>query len=388
MAGLLVTALLGATLGAATADAPRPTAKPTLDAAEAARYARLALSCIDRPYPFKSERVLTGAESVRPPRADHPVFFGCFDWHSAAHGHWLLVRLARLFPGEPLADEVRAALASRFTAERLAGEAAFFAEKEQKLFERPYGWAWLLRLAAELRTWDDPQAQAWADQLAPLEREIVARLSGYLPKLTYPVRSGVHPNTAFALAFALDYAREVGNAELERLAVERARAYYLADRACPVDYEPSGEDFFSPCLLEADLMRRVLPPAEFSSWLDRFLPGLREGRLGNLGQPARVTDPADGKIVHLDGLNLVRAWTMRGIGAALPGDDTRRQRLFSLAEAHATSGLARVASGHYEGEHWLASFAVYLLTVPAAGGEPPAPTGTPPAPPRSARPAD
>lgn len=387
MLTLLLSVLL-ASAGAAEAEAPGPVAPVTLDAAEAARYARLALSCIDRPYPFKSERVLTGAESVRPPRADHPVFFGCFDWHSAAHGHWLLVRLARLYPDEPWAADVRAALASRFTAERLAGEAAFFADPEQRLFERPYGWAWLLRLAADLRTWNDPEAQAWAKDLAPLEAAIVARLSSYLPKLSFAIRSGVHPNTAFALAFAVDYAREVGNAELERLAVERARTHYLADRACPVDYEPGGEDFFSPCLLEADLMRRVLAPAEFSSWLDRFLPGLRRGSLGNLEQPAQVTDPADGKIVHLDGLNLVRAWTMRGIAVALPAGDARRGRLSALAEAHARSGLARVASGHYEGEHWLASFAVYLLTVPPEDALPPTSTGTKTARPQSTRPSE
>ena len=350
----------------ATATAPAA----ALDPANAARYARLALDCIDRPWPYKSERVLASAESVRPPRSDHPVFFGCFDWHSAAHGHWLLVRLARLYPDQPFAAEARAALAARFTDERVAGEVAFFQEPDQKLFERPYGWAWLLRLAAELRAWDDPDAQAWAAALAPLERTVVQRLSAYLPKLSYPVRSGVHPNTAFALGFAIDYARTVGDAGLEKLAIERSRSYYLADAACPVAYEPSGEDFFSPCLLEADLMRRVLPPAEFSAWLDRFLPGLRPAApgggagagLGNLELPAKVTDPTDGKIVHLDGLNLVRAWTMRGIASALPPDDPRRARLAKLADAHAASGLARVASGHYEGEHWLASFAVYLET--------------------------
>jgi len=368
---LLLTGTAPGAQSVAAAGTPAATVAPAtapLDPANAARYAQLALACIDRPWPYKSERVLASAESVRPPRADHPVFFGCFDWHSAAHGHWLLVRLARLYPDQPFAAEARAALAARFTAERFAGEVAFFQEPDQKLFERPYGWAWLLRLATELRTWDDPQAQAWVQQVAPLERAIVERLSAYLPKLSYPVRSGVHPNTAFALAFALDYARAAGDANLERLAVERSRAYYLADAACPVTYEPSGEDFFSPCLLEADLMRRVLPPAEFSAWLDRFLPGLRSGAaggLGNLEHPAQVTDPTDGKIVHLDGLNLVRAWTMRGIASALPPADPRRARLLKLAAAHAASGLARVASGHYEGEHWLASFAVYLLTTPA-----------------------
>ena len=368
---LLLTGTAPGAQSVAAAGPPAATVAPAtapLDPANAARYAQLALACIDRPWPYKSERVLASAESVRPPRADHPVFFGCFDWHSSAHGHWLLVRLARLFADQPFAAEARAALAARFTAERFAGEVAFFQEPDQKLFERPYGWAWLLRLATELRTWDDPQAQAWVQQVAPLERAIVERLSAYLPKLSYPVRSGVHPNTAFALAFALDHARAAGDANLEKLTVERSRAYYLSDAACPVAYEPSGEDFFSPCLLEADLMRRVLPAAEFSSWLDRFLPGLRSGAaggLGNLEHPAQVTDPTDGKIVHLDGLNLVRAWTMRGIASALPPADPRRARLLRLADAHAASGLARVASGHYEGEHWLASFAVYLLTTPA-----------------------
>ncbi|MBP7148669.1 MAG: DUF2891 domain-containing protein [Acidobacteria bacterium] len=341
---------------------PAPAAPPAPDPARVASFAELALRCIDRPFPNKPEHVLDGPESVRAPREFHPVFYGCYDWHSALHGHWMLVRLARLQPDHPVVPRIREALERQFTPEALRAEAAYFDVPSQRLFERTYGWGWALRLAAELRGWDDPQARRWAAAYAPLEARVAALLEAYLPKLAAPIRTGVHPNTAFALAQALDYARAVGDRELEQLIVRRARDYYGADRACPVDYEPSGEDFFSPCLAEADLMRRVLDAREFSRWLDGFLPGLRRGRLGHLAQPAVVTDPTDGKIVHLDGLNLTRAWTLRGIARALPAKDRRRAVLERLGRAHADAGLARVQSGNYEGEHWLASFAVYLLT--------------------------
>lgn len=347
--------------GSAHAAEP-PGAARELDADQVETFVSLALACIDTPYPYKTGHVLNGPESLKEPREFHPVFFGCFDWHSAAHGHWMLVRLLRLHPGHPSAGKIRAALDAHLTAEAFEKEAAFFELPQTRSFERPYGWAWLLQLASELHSWDDPDAIRWAAHLEPLEKTIVERYGSYLPRLTWPIRTGVHPNTAFALSMALDYARTVGNTALEELIVRRAKEYYAGDSNCPVDYEPSGEDFFSPCLLEADLMRRVLPQARFRRWLNRFLPGIRKGKLGGLSSPATVSDPTDPKIVHLDGLNLVRGWTLDGIASALPENDRRRSVLLDLAARHARTGLERVASGHYEGEHWLASFAVYMAT--------------------------
>jgi len=331
-------------------------------AEEVGRFAALALGCVDRPYPYKPAHVLRGAGDLLLPSQLHPVFYGCFDWHSAVHGHWMLLRILKRWPRHPLAGRIRATLARRLTPEALRAEAAYFAHPRRGSFERPYGWAWALRLVAELHGWDDPQASAWREAIRPLEAEIVRGYLSYLPKLSWPIRAGTHPNTAFALALGLDYARAVGHAELSELIIRRSRAYYADDAACPVAFEPSGEDFFSPCLLEADLMRRVLPAAEFAPWLQRFWPGLAVGELGPLGRPATVSDPSDPKIVHLDGLNLVRAWTLYGVASALPPGDPRRARLLQAADAHSAAGLGRISSGHYEGEHWLASFGVYLLT--------------------------
>jgi hypothetical protein len=332
-----------------------------LDVATAERFAKLALSCIDREYPNKPEHVLDSAADARPPRDFHPAFFGCYDWHSSVHGHWMLVRLLRTMPDMPSQKEIRARLAAHFTPEAMATEARYLDVKSNRSFERTYGWAWTLRLAAELQTWDDPEAKTWRGSLEPLSKALVSRLKDFLPKLASPIRTGVHPNTAFALGEALDYARAAGDADLEKLVIKRAREYYENDRACPLAYEPSGEDFFSPCLEEADLMRRVMPQADFAKWLSLFLPGVTAGKPFPL-KPAVVTDPTDPRLVHLDGVNLTRAWTLRAIAKVLPSSDPRRKILESAAEEHAKAGLARVSSGNYEGEHWLASFAVYLLT--------------------------
>ncbi len=339
------------------------TAETTLDANSADKFARLALAGLDREYPNKPGEVLRGPQDVLSPRAMHPAFFGCFDWHSSVHGHWMLVRLLRLHPELPMAAEIRARLAAHLTATNLATEAAYFEIKENKSFERMYGWAWALRLAAELRSWDDPDANQWAQNFEPLEQKLVALTKDYLPRLTYPVRTGVHPDTAFALAQILDYARTVKDAGLEHLTTERARGYYLNDSNYPTHYEPSGEDFFSPGLNVADLMRRVLPPREFSRWLDKFLPQLHRGRLDGWTTPAEVSDLADPRIVHLVGLNLSRAWTLQGVASALSAKDRRRTVLKNAAKAHAEAGLKYVSSGHYEGEHWLATFAVSCLSV-------------------------
>ncbi len=347
--------------------APLPAVGAPMADEQVTAFARLALDGIVREYPNKPSNVMATAEDVRSPRDMHPAFYGSFDWHSSVHGHWMLVRLLKLYPGSSIEAEARAKLAAHLTADKMAAETAYFEPKHNRSFERTYGWAWLLRLALELREWDDPQGREWAANLAPLEQRIVELSKEYLPKLSWPIRVGEHPNTAWALSEFLDYARATGDRELMRVAASRARDYYLEDRDYPVMYEPSGHDFFSPGLLEADLMRRVLPPDDYSIWLDGFLPGLTEGGLGNLGAPVAVSDPTDGKLVHLAGLNLVRAWTLRGVASALAEADPRRATLLAAAEAHASAGLDYVFSGHYEGEHWLASFAIYLLTDAGLG---------------------
>ena len=388
--GLIVVAMGGATRRAGARPAPTLGNQGTtgIDAATAERFARLALSCIDREYPNKPEHVLDSAADAKPPREFHPAFFGCFDWHSSVHGHWMLVRLLKTVPDMPSQKDIRARLAAHFTPEVTATEARYLDIKSNRSFERTYGWAWTLRLVTELSTWDDPDAKAWSANLEPLTKTLVARLKDFLPKLASPIRTGVHPNTAFALGEALDYARTAGDTDLEKLVVKRAREYYEKDRACPLAYEPSGEDFFSPCLEEADLMRRVMPRADFGKWLSLFLPGIEgttggragarpaptsgnEGTTGRVEKrfplsPAVVTDPTDPRLVHLDGLNLTRAWTLKAIARALPAADARRKTLEAAAAAHEKAGLARVSSGNYEGEHWLASFAVYLLTESGA----------------------
>lgn len=339
---------------------PRSSA-PAFDAAAAQRFADLALACVSREYPSKIAHTLESDEDAKPPRLLTPVFFGCYDWHSSVHGHWLLARLARRFPGSPFAEPARAALRASFSPEKVAGEVAYLTGKGRATFERPYGLAWLLRLCAELRSWDDPEARAWAAALAPLERAAASRLAGWLPKLAYPIREGEHAQTAFAFGLALDWARAARDPSMERLVAAKSRDLYSKDRACPLAYEPSGQDFLSPCLAEADLMRRLLAPPAFASWLGEFLPGIPLYGSSWL-HAATVTDPSDGKLAHLDGLNLSRAWMLEGIAASLPPRDPRLPALRSAAAEHRASGLASVTGAHYEGGHWLGTFAVYLVT--------------------------
>jgi Protein of unknown function (DUF2891) len=330
---------------------------------QATAFAKMALKGIRKEYPNKPGDVLNGYPDVKGPRATHPAFYGCFDWHSSVHGHWMLVRLLRLFPNLPEAKEIRAVLADHLTAEKLNGEAAYFARKESKPFERPYGWAWLLKLAEELYQWDDPDAKAWSKNLLPLADAVVARYLEFFPKQTYPIRTGVHPNTAFGLSFAHDYARAIGDARLTELIEKRARDYFGQDVDVPARWEPGGADFFSPSLTEADLMRRILSPAEFRVWFERFLPGASKGEPPALFTPATVSDRTDPQLVHLDGLNLSRAWAMKSIAAVLPLGDPAREMLTASAVRHAEAALQHVASGDYAGEHWLASYAVYLLST-------------------------
>lgn len=337
----------------------------TLTRAEASHFASLALKCVAKEYPNKLDHTMNDASEVQGPRALHPSFYGCLDWHSSVHGHWMLARLLRLFPDLAEASQIRAALNQNLSARNVQAEVAYLNQPSRQSFERTYGWAWLLKLAEELRGWNDPDGKTWSKNLRPLVDALVERYKKFLPRQTYPIRTGVHPNTAFGLAFALDYARDAGDRELETLIAERSKNYFLADVSYPAAWEPGGEDFFSPALIEADLMLRVLNPVEFRRWFHRFLPGIASGQLKKLLSPATVADRTDPKIVHLDGLNLSRAWCMRHIASALPSSDPVRGVLSRSATAHAKDALVHVASGDYLGEHWLASFAVYMLTTPS-----------------------
>lgn len=333
-----------------------------LPVASVERFAGLALGCVHQEYPNKIAHVLASDADARPPRELTPAFYGCYDWHSAVHGHWLLARLARFYPEAPFAAAARAALAQSLTPAHIAAEVRYMEGKGRVSFERPYGLAWLLQLDAELSEWQDPQAQAWSTALHPLALASKTRLVEWLPKLTHPIRVGEHDQTAFALGLALDWARSAGDTASTAVFARAVRRFYLEDRACPLDYEPSGHDFLSPCLAEADVVRRVLPAAEFARWLDQFLPALpRDGRADWL-EPGTVTDPSDPKLAHLDGLNLSRAWMLEGISASLPPDDSRRASLLAAARRHRDEALPRVTGEHYEGGHWLGSFAAYLVT--------------------------
>jgi hypothetical protein len=320
------------------------------------RFAGLVLKCVRKEYPSKLDHVMNGAGEVQAPRQLHPAFYGCFDWHSAVHGHWMLVKLLREHPGLARGAEIRAVLDENLAPERIAAEVAYLGQGNRRSFERTYGWAWLLKLAAELRTWDDPAAARWATALQPLADALARQFQAFLPKQTYPIRTGVHPNTAFSLELALDYARAVRDTDFESLLLERSRTWFGRDRNGPLAWEPGGEDFLSPCLEEAALMAQVLPPKAFRRWLRAFLPTLPDGLT-----PAVVSDRTDPKIVHLDGLNLSRARALRRIAAALGSADPRWARLNQLADRHARASLPHLASGSYEGEHWLATFAVRFL---------------------------
>jgi hypothetical protein len=365
--GFSATTLL-VSVAVAVATDTGPASAAEVERAVAERFARLALSCVHQEYPNKIAHVLASDADARPPRELTPAFYGCYDWHSAVHGHWLLARLARLDPQAPFAAEARRALDQSLTAANVLAETSYLEEEGRASFERPYGLAWLLQLGQELREWQDEDAQRWSRHLAPLETAAVRRLQAWLPKLSHPVRSGEHSQSAFALGLVLDAARAHGNRELASLVENRVRAFYHGDRDCPIAYEPSGEDFLSPCVAEADAVRRVLPRADFAAWLGGFLPSLTASSRLTTQQtapwlrPAVVTDPTDGKLVHLDGLNLSRAWMLEGIASALPPDDPRVAILRAVADAHGAAGTAAVSSDHYEGGHWLGSFAAYYVT--------------------------
>ena len=331
-------------------------------------YARIALNCINKQYPNKISHVLNSAGDVAEPAKLTPVFYGCFDWHSAVHGHWLLTRLWGQDVVPEMDEEIAAALAANFTEEKIAGELAYFQGADRAAFERPYGIAWFLQLTTELREiaagegGKAEQAKAWLAQLEPLETLIVGNIKDWLPKLAYPIRLGTHNQSAFAFGLFLDWAARSGDAEMTGLVRDKALGFHREDKNCPMAYEPSGEDFLSSCLMVADLMRRVMDDSQYASWLSDFLPRIPTDGGGDWLAVGIVNDPTDGKLVHLDGLNLSRAWALEGMASGLPADDARRASLLASSRLHGESGEEAVRTPHYSGSHWLASFATYWRT--------------------------
>jgi len=323
----------------------------------ASKFAGIALGHVTREYPNKLDHVLEGPADARGPRDLHPIFFGSFDWHSCVHGYWLLATLLRRAPGIPEASAIRALFDDAFTAAKVGGEVAYLARPSSRGFERPYGWGWLLKLQAELLAHDAP----WAAAHQPLADVFVQRFRDFLPKASYPIRTGVHSSTAFAIALAQDYAVAAGDTVLTALFTDTCRAWYLADRDAPA-WEPSGDEFLSATLMEAECLRRLLPPAEFAQWFAEFLPRAAQRQPASLFTPATVTDRSDGKIAHLDGLNFSRAWCWRELAGALPADHPLRPVAEATAQEHMAASLPHVA-GDYMGEHWLASFALLALTA-------------------------
>ena len=326
------------------------------------KLAHLALECVHKEYPNKISHTMQSDIDLKPPRELTPSFYGCFDWHSSVHGHWLLVRLAKLYPEKDLSVQSIEILNQSFAKENLLIEKDYFQGTGRTAFERPYGLAWLLQLVAELEEWDDNQtAIQWRENIKPLENIVMERIVSWLPKLTYPVRSGQHSQTAFALGLFYDWAIITNNIKVSELIKNRSLNFYYDDKNCPLNYEPSGSDFLSPCLAEADLMRRILAPNEFAQWLGDFLEIPSEKNTVWI-EPAIVSDRSDPKLAHLDGLNLSRAWMLEGIATGLPMDDPRKDILINSALQHANIALDAVTGEFYEGGHWLGSFATYLVT--------------------------
>ena len=323
---------------------------------QAEHLAQLPLKCLQQEYPNKLGQVLNNEQELRSPSSLHPIFYGCFDWHSSVHGHWLLVALMKRFPDLPSSQAIREKLNEQFTVENVVEEMRFFETKYNESFERTYGWTWLLKLQLELDAWKDNDAQNWAMILRPYSELIVQKYKSYLPKLVYPIRTGEHINTAFGLTFAHDYAVAVKDSSFLELINKRSKDFYLKDKNYPLHIEPSGYDFLSPALEEADLMRRVLTSTEFRKWIKDFLPQLSKKNFDL--EPGKVSDRTDGKLVHLDGLNFSRAWCLYGIAAV---DPKRYGHLKVIAEQHIRHSLPSIVDGDYMGEHWLASFAVYAL---------------------------
>ncbi len=333
--------------------------KFTLTIAGASHLASLPLKCMQQQYPNKiNHTALSDSDQVLTPIQQHPAFYGCFDWHSSVHGHWMLVRLLKDFSNLPEAKQIRESLSKNINPLNITQEIKYFDGAMAKSFERTYGWAWLLKLQQELLTWNDADAIKWRTALQPFCDTVVKIWMKYLPKQTYPNRTGVHPNTAFGLVFALDYARTAGNKVFEEAIVRSAKQLYSKDKNAPTVWEPDGTDFLSPSLEEADLMRKVLPKEQFLPWFNNWISNTS---LQHLTQLPVVSDRTDLQIVHLDGLCFSRSWCMKGIAQLLPAGDKRKSLLIRSAIKHLNASLPNVVSGSYGGEHWLASFAVYAL---------------------------
>lgn len=329
---------------------------PELSLAQANNLAALPLACIQHEYPNKLGQTIGSEEDLGEPSALHPAFYGCFDWHSAVHGHWSLVALLADFPDLERAEEARQMLAENLSTENIAAEVAYFSGTHNQSYERTYGWAWLLKLDEALAAWEDPLAKELRQNLQPLTEVIAERYLAFLPKLKYAIRTGEHPNTAFGLTFAWDYAIAAEHQELKDLIAQTARRFYLQDEDCPISWEPGGYDFLSPCLEEVDIMRRVLPAADFHAWLARFLPDLTQG--GYDLPVGEVSDRSDGKLVHLDGLNFSRAWVLLGLSRQYP---EQYSHLETVATKHLEYSLPNLVGDSYEGGHWLGSFAIYAM---------------------------
>ena len=337
------------------------TSSLSLDEERANYLAQLPMKCISNPYPYKAGHTTFDKNDQLDHTIAHPAFYGCFDWHSAVHGHWSLVYLLKTFPDLENKQNIIAALDNNLSKENIETEVAYFTRHDMtKNYERPYGWAWIMKLALELQTWDHPKGKEWATNLQPLTDLLAEKYITYLPNLLYPIRVGEHSNTGFGLSFAYDYASQNNLTELKSVIVNRCKKYYIGDEACPIHYEPSGYDFLSPCLEEADIMRRVLSKQEFKSWFEKFLPGLADG--SSTLTPADVKDRSDGKLVHLDGLNFSRAWCLYSIAA----DHPEFNHLIKIADNHMNYSYDKIVDGDYAGEHWLASFALYALQCNAS----------------------
>lgn len=333
----------------------------------AAAYSRLGIENVTREYPYMPWFVVTEPGPISTHRALHPAFFGSFDWHSCVEMHWMLIVLLKRFPEHAIATEIRATLRDLLTADNLQTEIAFFTDPRHGSFERPYGWGWLLTLAAELHTWDDADGRNWSHAVAPLAETLAKKFVAWLPKQTYPIRSGMHNNTAFGLLRSLDYAQLLADDSDDAFinaTFSAAERWYLEDTDYPARYEPSGADFLSAALAEAELMSRLIGKNVYPDWLEAFLPGLPRTAPPELFTPAVVTDASDGQIAHLEGLNLSRAAGFLAIAAALPADDPRVPVLIEAAEQHAAASLPHVIGGDYMTEHWLAAYATLLLTGP------------------------
>ena len=326
-------------------------------------FSNLAMGCIHKEYSNKIAHFMNGSEDLKSPRELYPAFYGCFDWHSSVHGHWLLVRLLNTSSDKIDRTAIVAKLNQSLSAENIAGELTNYQRPGMASFERPYGIAWLLQLTAELRQATFPEAQTWLNNLLPLEKQAVENMADWLPKLTFPIRTGEHSQTAFAFGLMLDWSRIAKHQSFEKLLTKRIKDLYMQDVNCPLSYEPSGQDFLSPCIAEADLMRRVMDKKAFANWLTDFFPSLSSKSGREWLVPGVVTDKSDGKLAHLDGLNTSRAWMLEGIIDGLPDNDPRIVPLQRTVEEHRKAGLDAVLGDmHYMGSHWLGSFATYLQT--------------------------